>query len=61
MSCERQLRYGIETTTISLASHTLLREEGSGQAATIELSPWQKLAGTKDHIRCLGVPVTSCV
>ena len=28
----------------SLASHTLrMREEGSGHAATIELSPWQKL------------------
>ena len=27
----------------SLASHTLCREEGSGHAATIELSPRQKL------------------
>ena len=29
--------------TLSLASHTLCREEGSGHAASIELSPRQKL------------------
>ena len=31
----------------SLTSHTLCREEGSGHAATIELSPRQKLDVTK--------------
>ena len=30
----------------SLASHTLRREEGSGHAATIDLSLWQKLDAT---------------
>ena len=33
---------------ISLASHTLHREEGSEHAATIELSPQQKLAVTNE-------------
>ena len=33
----------------SLASHTLCREEGSGHAATIELSPWQKLDVTNQN------------
>ena len=32
----------------SLTSHTLHREEGSGHTATIELSPWQKLAATNE-------------
>ena len=32
----------------SLASHTLHREEGSGQATTIELLPQQKLAVTEE-------------
>ena len=36
----------------SLASHTLLREEGSGHAATIELSSQQKLTVTNE-IRAL--------
>ena len=31
----------------SLANHTLRREERFGHAATIQLSPWQKLAVTE--------------
>ena len=36
------------TVPLSLASHTLHREEGSGQASTIELSPRQKLDVTSE-------------
>ena len=32
---------------VSLASHTLCREEEAGHTATIELSPWHKLDVTK--------------
>ena len=47
----------------SLASHTLRREEGSGHATTIELSPRQKLDVTfsstlfVDRICCHGVAI----
>ena len=34
---------GLGMVTVSLASHTLRREEGSGHAAILDLSPQQKL------------------
>ena len=49
--CSSDLSVGTACTH-SLASHTLHREEGSGHAATIELSPWQKLDVT-NQIRAL--------
>ena len=44
--------HNMQGVVTSLASRTLRREEGSGHAATIELSPQQKLDVT-NQIRAL--------